>query len=126
MIGSVSSVRTNIMEMPVLALPRMGGRKATYPVRPADAIVARFKHIEVEPDFVTRTGIPLYKLSALDNLIEALSRIGIFTRTDLHKADAASLDALVSGLSGEFRSRSANPFMAGNLVEKGLVVDLAA
>jgi hypothetical protein len=103
----------------------MTGAKATYPVRPGDAIVANFKHIQVEPDFLTRSGVPLYKLSALDSMIEALSHAGSPSR-DTRVKDASSVDTMLANMSRELRSRAANPFMAGSAAGTGLVVDLAA
>lgn len=107
----------------ISSLPRVGSGKVTMPVRPAYTYLATFKHIQVVPD---RNGIPLYKLNALDALIERLTRAGSPSVEKLRRLDSSTIDDAVKGLSLELASRAAGRFTGGNQIETGLVVDLAA
>jgi hypothetical protein len=125
MANAVSSVATGgIPPLTILSFPRLSNGKVTLPVRPAYTLLASFKHIHVIPDSRQVNGIPLYKLNALDSLLDRLAN----ARPDAGtlKVDAGSIDALVVKLSSEVLSRAASPFSTGMLPDIGGVVDLVA
>ncbi len=113
---------------PVPALSLTPGRegKLIVPVRPAHTLFAAFKHIHVVPDWSLEQGIPLYKLTILDSLIERLVGGSVLPA----RADTASpetIDAVVSALSARLRAQAASaPFAAAANLPTGLVVDLVA
>jgi hypothetical protein len=116
------------------------GQALILPVRPAQMINARFKHIQMRPDSSLQNGIPLYKLKILDTLIDQLSRKDVRAagesgaappaaasrRADAPAAtDAGSVDAMIAALSAPLRDSDPS-YRARFLPEPGAFVDLLA
>ena len=120
------------------------------PVRPAQAIFASFRHIQVLPDSRLQDGVPLYKLRILDALMD---RAAAGTQTGSSAAAASggsragwdglggpspsrtesSVDALIVDLSQKLRAtdgragaQSPAGYRAGFLPLPGAFVDLVA
>jgi hypothetical protein len=103
------------------------------PVRRAQMVYASFKHIQVQPDSRLQEGVPLYKLRILDTLIDLMSRAtgtGANDKTGRQgvRADSASIDATIAGMSSELRSAGGSPssYRAAFFPEPGAFVDLVA
>ena len=113
--------------MAITALPpvQSAGRKLSFPVRPSLVVYANFKHIQVVPDSSLEGGIPLYKLTVLDNLIESLSRIPGSGPMESRKVTAKTIDGVIGDITGRLRGRSGS-FQAGLRPDTGLVVDMVA
>jgi hypothetical protein len=111
-----------------LSFPPSGGGKILLPVRPAYALFASFKHIQVIPDATLEEGVPLYKLALLDSLIEQMAVSGAARKEAEKGRTPGSIDGVIEELSARLRSRAAaSPsFGAGTLPAAGLVVDMVA
>lgn len=83
------------------------------PVRPAQAIYASFRHIDVLPDSRLSDGVPLYKLRILDSLIDRLSGAGTADGTGglvvspAARKDAGAVDRMITELTGSLRAAGA-------------------
>jgi hypothetical protein len=114
--------------IPALSLPPDGRGKLLLPGRPAHALFAAFKHIHLIPDWSLEQGIPLYKLAILDNLIERLAAANGGRSSRTEPASPNTIDSVIAGLAGRLRAQAASTpsYLAGNLPDTGLVVDLVA
>jgi hypothetical protein len=110
---------------PVLSVSGLWSGKVTLPVRPAYILFANFKHIQVVPDSRIENGVPLYKLSILDRLLDLMAKTGS-ARAQARAAGSDSIDTLIEGISWELRARREPSFTSGTLPEPGMVVDLVA
>ncbi len=128
-IGPVAQV--GVQSMAALRYPGADGYDVVVPVRPARAVHASFRHIEVLPDIRVQDGIPLYKLQILDALLEYYSAPA---RRDFPSEQAPAADGtreataniLVNGLSRGTRSPAPGSYRAGLLPLPGALVDLVA
>jgi hypothetical protein len=112
-----------------LSYPPSGGGKIVLPVRPAYVLFAAFKHIQVVPDSTLEEGVPLYKLTLLDSLIERMMASGASRKEAAGKGGSGgSIDAAIEELSARLRARAAaSPsYAARTLPAAGLVVDMVA
>ena len=123
MVGKVTMQTANIPSLSILTFPRMGAGKLLLPVRPSATLLAGFKHITVIPD-PSREGIPLYKLNALDSLLDGLA--GSSEEASGMEVRADSIDSIMSIVSSKVLSRASSPFGAGLLPDAGGVVDMVA
>jgi hypothetical protein len=109
------------------------------PVRPAQAIYANFRHIQVLPDTRLQDGVPLYKLRILDSLIERMAAPGPQRNGGiLHAAamggtaprDEGGVDRLIGDITRGLRASGQSPgtssYRAGFLPLPGAFVDLVA
>lgn len=119
---------SSIGSLAITALPPIQmteGRKLSYRVRPSMAVNARFKHIQVIPDSTLKGGIPLYKLTVLDSLIERLTRTPGGGTMESRKVTADTIDGVIQDINGRLTGRSGT-YMAGLQPYTGLVVDMVA
>jgi len=98
------------------------------PVRPAQAIFASFRHIQVLPDSRLQDGVPLYKLRILDALID---RAALGPAQATGARTEKGVDTLISDLSQRLRTGGAGGegpggYRAGFLPLPGAFVDLLA
>jgi hypothetical protein len=121
-IGSISYSGQALSFLPV---PGAVKSKITLPVQPADVLYASFKHIKVVSGR-EQGGIPLYKLTALDAMLDQLARSGSTAAGGERNAGPARIDSLLSDISRDLRSRLGGRFSGGLLPELGLVVDMTA
>jgi hypothetical protein len=114
------------------------------PVRPAQAIYASFRHIQVLPDTRLQDGVPLYKLRILDSLIDRVTSTGARGKgatpafsAGLGRAaprDEGRVDSLIIDLSKGLRAADraatrepgSSSYRAGFLPLPGAFVDLVA
>jgi hypothetical protein len=110
------------------------------PVRPAQAIYASFRHIDVLPDSRLADGVPLYKLRILDSLIDRLSQVqgngsgGAAAISAAARRDPASVDRWIADLAGGLRAAGGSSarggvsasYRAGFFPLPGAFVDLVA
>jgi len=104
------------------------------PVRPAQAIYASFRHIQLLPDSRLQDGIPLYKLQILDSLIERMYATGHGGQGQAASGSAAArtardeggVDRLIGELSKSLRAGGGNSYRAGFLPLPGAFIDLVA
>ena len=99
--------------------------KVTLPVQPADVLYASFKHIKVVSGR-ENGGIPLYKLTALDALLDQLAKSGSTAAKGVRDAGPARIDEVLSEVSRTLRARLGGRFSGGLLPEPGLIVDMTA
>jgi hypothetical protein len=127
MVEAISSARAVMPALTSVAIPPAGDGRVMLPIRPADALFAAFKHIQVIPDTRLENGVPLYKLMILDNLIEHLAGGAGQSGRGGIKGEA-SVDSLITELAGKLRARTAGAqsFTAGLLPGAGMVVNLVA
>lgn len=125
MVNGVSSVRTMII--PNLIRLNGGAAKISVPVRPYQSLYANFKHITTIPTKNDETGIPVFKLRILDNLIEKLVGKKV-NRSDYIKLTAENIDTAIAIARDKFiNMNSLKPFSADNIYfDKGLVLNLFA
>ncbi len=124
MVEGISSSRmTAPAAVTTLSLPAFGGGKVVLPIRPAYALFAVFKHIQVVPDARLENGIPLYKLTILDSLLEQMAALGAPHASRTGAATPEKIDALIGELSGRLRGYTPS---YSSFPETGLVVNLVA
>jgi hypothetical protein len=72
----VSAIAPAAARLPVATLwhVRSDGSSVVVPARPAQAINASFRHLQLLPDVQVRSSPPLFKLKVLDSMIEEASR----------------------------------------------------
>lgn len=116
-----------VASMAVTALPSVqsAGRKLSFRMQPSLAVYASFKHIQVIPDSALKDGIPLYKLTLLDRLIERLSGAPGAAAMEGGKVTAQTVDKVIEDLRARLRGSSAS-YQAGLMPGTGLVVDMVA
>ena len=93
------------------------------PVRPAYASTLSFKHISLEPDFTLRESVPVYKLAALDALIDGLMKTGM--QAARQTPSPRTIDRVVQDMSARLAQRTATPFGASARVGIGLLLNVA-
>jgi len=120
-----------VVAITALRYAQTDGHDVVMPVRPAQAVYANFKHIQVRPDSRLEDGVPLYKLKILDSLIDQLSKTGgsgIQLGSPRNGISTANIDGLITGLTATGRSAGSagSPYRAGFFLEPGAFVDLVA
>ena len=128
--------QVGVVSMTALRYAQADGGDVIMPVRPAQAVYANFKHIQVRPDSRLDDGVPLYKLKILDTLIDHLS-----AKKPAAAVDAGSIDNTIIEMSrsmrtsgggtagGAFGAMAGGPsasYRAGFLPPPGAFVDLVA
>jgi hypothetical protein len=112
--------------------------RVSVPVRAAQAIYARFEHLQAVP--AAEGGQSIFKLRVLDVLIDSLLRSGerLAPLPEDGRSDAAGLDQLIHLLEGRLHERvrslpsffssgyRAGPASGAAAAETGMLVDLAA
>jgi hypothetical protein len=118
---------SSVASMAVTALPSIqsAGRKLSFRMQPSVAVYASFKHIQVIPDSTLKGGIPLYKLTLLDRLIEMLSGTPAAGMVEGKKVTAESIDRVIGDITQRLRGGSVT-YQAGLQPGTGLVVDMVA
>lgn len=120
--GITAGGHVGAVSMTALRYAQADGGDVIMPVRPAQLIYANFKHIQVMPESRLEDGVPLYKLTILDTLIDQLSR-----KKPVPSVDAGSIDSIIGELSrGLRRGGTAQAYRAGFLPTPGALVDLVA
>ena len=125
MISNVSSIRSMIV--PNLLRLRGGTGKISVPIRPYQSIYANFKHITTIPTKNEESGIPVFKLRILDNLIEKLvGKKG--KRENYIKVTTENIDAAISHSRNKLINlKDSISFQSNNIsFDKGLVLNLFA
>jgi hypothetical protein len=124
MVNRMTMQTAHIPSLSILTFPRMSDGKVLLPVRPSYALMTSFRHITVIPDPSQVNNIPLYKLNALDSLLDQLAGPG--RQAGKVTVDAGSIDGLLSVVSAKVLSRSASPYRTGLASETGGILDLVA
>lgn len=118
MVGAVSNGSSvGVISMAALRYAQPAAGEPILPVRPAEMVFATFRHIQVQPDFRTESGVPIYKLKILDALIDRFS-----PRPAGGQVDASSIDSVIAEISRGLRGS----FGAGSLPAPGAFVNLVA
>ncbi len=135
-----------VASITALRYAQSDGYNVVMPVRPAQAILASFRHIQVLPDSRLQDGVPLYKLRILDTLIDQLAAVHRgFSPGDVKRSSGVSSEAVrVGGAGGvdrligdlarglrsaeaaAFRGSGGSAYRAGFLPLPGAFVDLVA
>jgi hypothetical protein len=126
-IGAIGS-----LAIPAISTLHSTGRTMSFPVRPAYTLYANFKHIQVFPDSSLEGGIPLYKLTVLDTLLDRLSRgpsaAAEAATPKQTRITAENIDGAIAALAGRLKGPAAGTlsFSAGLMPHTGLIVDMVA
>ncbi|MGC9312688.1 MAG: hypothetical protein ACP5IA_08330 [Sediminispirochaetaceae bacterium] len=87
---------------------RYNGGRISFPVKPSQAIYARFEHVQGFPSS-EGNGISLYKLRSIDNLIDRLVSLKENTGS---KSQEMKLEAMIKSLEASKSSISEGNFSA--------------
>jgi hypothetical protein len=142
--GVTPSATVGIAQVIAVRSAQLDNQGVVMPVRPAQAIYANFRHIQLLPDSRLKDGVPLYKLRILDSLIERMYATGTQggagdvpsaagTNANVPR-DEGVVDRLIGDLSrglraaGQAASRGSgtSSYRAGFLPLPGAFVDLVA
>jgi hypothetical protein len=139
--GVTPSTTIGLAKVIAVRSARLDDQGVVMPVRPAQAIYANFRHIQLLPDSRLQDGVPLYKLQILDSLIERMSPAqgGAFqgepagTKAIVPR-DEGGVDRLIGDLSQSLRAAGqaatrgtgSSSYLAGFLPLPGAFVDLVA
>jgi hypothetical protein len=127
MVQSVSAAKPGFF-LNVIRIQNTRDGRITVPVKPANVVYARFKHVLGVP--AQDGGTPLFKLRVLDNLIDRLLRYSeeVPSEERLRNLDAEAIDPLIARLQSRLRShllRFPSSF-GGTFPETGMLIDLIA
>jgi len=131
--GVSSGGHVGVVALTALRYAQTDGYAVIMPVRPAQAIVANFKHIQLRPDSRLEDGIPLYKLKILDSLIDQMAKTGAASppgesgpgNSARIGITAKNIDGVITGLTGAGRAES-GAYRPGFFFAPGAFVDLVA
>jgi hypothetical protein len=125
--GVSSGGHVGVAAITALRYAQSDGHDVIMPVRPAQAINASFKHIQVRPDSNLQDGVPLYKLKILDSLIDQMTKTGAGAR-GVDGINASTIDGVISSLTraGQAEGGAGSAYRAGFFLEPGAFVDLVA
>ena len=115
--GVTAGGHVGVISMTALRYAQPGSTQPVMPVRPADAVYANFRHVQVRPDSRLQDGVPIYKLKILDMLIDRFS-----PKQPQAGVDAGSIDSVITEMSRGLRGA----YRAGFLPAPGAFVDLVA
>ena len=127
MIQNVSSVNPSFF-LNIIRIQNMQDGRITVPVKPAQAVYARFKHILGVP--ARDGGAPMFRLRVLDNLIDRLLRLSgqVPSAQQLRDLDGEAIDPLIDRLQNQLRTHLLQfpSSFGGTFPETGMLIDLVA
>ena len=127
-----SVVQPNIFELSSVVAARERYSSLSLPVDRDTILYSRYKHVHGIPSIENGQGIPLYKLRALDNLIDRLIALRgnqpiVKNMDDLHEDE---LDGLIDGyraaLHQSLSIQSERPLSTVGYGDLGLSLDIVA
>jgi hypothetical protein len=134
----IAAPTIGIASITALRHAQSDGYDMVMPVRPAQAINAHFRHIQLLPDSRLKDGVPLYKLKILDALIDnpapGGSAPGVSGTLTGKVGRAEAVDGLIAGIMDGLRAEEgaaargmgSSAYRAGFLPLPGAFVDLVA